>query len=82
MQHGAPWIKEDVRNLIAGSIAGATATMVTYPLDLLRTRFAAQGNERVYPSIMYSLRHIWKHEGVKGFYRGVGAGVVQVTPLT
>ncbi|KAI5819179.1 mitochondrial thiamine pyrophosphate carrier 1 [Pyronema omphalodes] len=82
MQHGAPSIKEDVRNLIAGSIAGATATMVTYPLDLLRTRFAAQGNEKVYPSIMYSLKHIWKHEGVKGFYRGVGAGVVQVTPLT
>lgn len=37
-------------NFISGAAAGAAATTATYPLDLLRTRFAAQGTERVYTS--------------------------------
>ncbi|KAF8540920.1 mitochondrial thiamine pyrophosphate carrier 1 [Trichophaea hybrida] len=81
MQRSIPQINEDARNLIAGSLAGASATVATYPLDLLRTRFAAQGNQKIYPSIVYSIRHIYQHEGLRGFYRGLGAGVTQVTPL-
>jgi len=47
MQRTIPQINEDARNSIAGSLAGASATVATYPLDLLRTRFAAQGNQKV-----------------------------------
>lgn len=36
---------------------------------------------QIYPSIVYSIRHIYQHEGLRGFYRGLGAGVTQVTPL-
>lgn len=35
------------RSFIAGASAGICATVVTYPLDLLRTRFAAQGTSKV-----------------------------------
>jgi solute carrier family 25 thiamine pyrophosphate transporter 19 len=69
-----------VNSFISGAAAGACATTATYPLDLLRTRFAAQGTERVYPSIIASLRHIYKHEGPTGFFRGLGAGVSQIVP--
>jgi len=36
------------RSFLAGASAGMCATVVTYPLDLLRTRFAAQGTSKVY----------------------------------
>lgn len=67
-------------SFISGAAAGACATTATYPLDLLRTRFAAQGTERVYTSIAASIRHIAEHEGPKGFFRGLGAGVSQIVP--
>lgn len=67
-------------SFISGATAGAAATTVTYPLDLLRTRFAAQGNDRVYTSILASVRSIAQHEGARGFFRGLGAGVSQIVP--
>jgi solute carrier family 25 thiamine pyrophosphate transporter 19 len=73
-------IPSSVNSFISGAVAGACATTATYPLDLLRTRFAAQGRERVYPSILASVRHIAEHEGPSGFFRGLGAGVSQIVP--
>jgi len=35
------------RSFVAGASAGVCATLATYPLDLLRTRFAAQGTSKV-----------------------------------
>ena len=65
---------------IAGAGAGAAATTVTYPLDLLRTRFAAQGSDKVYRSLVGSIQDIARTEGARGFFQGVGAGVSQVVP--
>ncbi|KAH8732998.1 mitochondrial deoxynucleotide carrier [Phaeosphaeriaceae sp. PMI808] len=67
-------------SFISGATAGATGTTITYPLDLLRTRFAAQGNDRVYTSIIASVKDIAHHEGPAGFFRGLGAGVSQIVP--
>ena len=69
-----------VTAFIAGAVAGAAATTATYPLDLLRTRFAAQGSDKVYRSLVGSIRDIAKTEGTRGFFKGVGAGVGQVVP--
>jgi solute carrier family 25 thiamine pyrophosphate transporter 19 len=77
----APYtLPTSVSSFIGGAAAGACATTATYPLDLLRTRFAAQGRDRVYPSLLASIRHIAKHEGPRGFFRGLGAGVSQIVP--
>ncbi|MCJ1288311.1 mitochondrial thiamine pyrophosphate transporter [Xylographa opegraphella] len=65
---------------LAGAFAGAVATSATYPLDLLRTRFAAQGTSRIYASLLSSVRSIYVTEGVPGFFRGLGAGVAQIVP--
>ena len=54
--------------------------MFTYPLDLLRTRFAAQGTHKVYSSLRAGIRDIAREEGVRGFFQGIGAGVGQVVP--
>ncbi|KAK1830056.1 mitochondrial thiamine pyrophosphate carrier 1 [Podospora conica] len=67
-------------SFVAGASAGATATAATYPLDLLRTRFAAQGNDRVYPSLPRALAQIARDEGPKGFYRGLSPALAQIIP--
>ena len=71
-----------IESFISGAGAGAAATTVTYPLDLLRTRFAAQGTERVYQSLFAAVRDIARDEGPRGFFRGLGAAVVQILPYT
>lgn len=73
-------IPSSANSFVSGAAAGACATTATYPLDLLRTRFAAQGRDRVYNSIIASIRHIAEHEGPTGFFRGLGAGVSQIVP--
>jgi solute carrier family 25 (mitochondrial thiamine pyrophosphate transporter), member 19 len=67
-------------SFIAGASAGAVATTATYPLDLLRTRFAAQGTDRVYNSLKEAIRQIAVSEGPRGFFQGLGAGVGQIIP--
>lgn len=42
------------RSFVAGASAGVCATLATYPLDLLRTRFAAQGTSKVYPLLFHN----------------------------
>ncbi|OCK82091.1 mitochondrial thiamine pyrophosphate carrier 1 [Lepidopterella palustris CBS 459.81] len=73
-------LPDPANSFISGALAGACATTSTYPLDLLRTRFAAQGTDRVYASLLGSLRQIATTEGPRGFFRGLGAGVSQIVP--
>lgn len=65
---------------MSGAVAGAAATTLTYPLDLLRTRFAAQGADKIYASLRSSIRDIARDEGLVGFFQGLGAGVGQIVP--
>ncbi|CAN1173907.1 Mitochondrial substrate carrier family protein B [Linum perenne] len=53
-------------HFLGGGMAGVTAATATYPLDLVRTRLAAQG-------IGHALKTICKEEGVLGLYKGLGA---------
>ncbi|KAJ9615554.1 mitochondrial thiamine pyrophosphate transporter [Cladophialophora chaetospira] len=73
-------VPESVQSFVSGAGAGATATTITYPLDLLRTRFAAQGIDRIYAGLIASLRDINRHEGPTGFFRGLSAAVGQIVP--
>ena len=73
-------VPDSVTTFVAGAFAGAVATSATYPLDLLRTRFAAQGTSKIYSSILSSVRTIYQLEGVPGFFRGLGAGFAQIVP--
>lgn len=67
-------------SFVSGATAGTIATTATYPLDLLRTRFAAQGNDKVYSSLLASIHNIYAHEGTAGFFRGLSAAIVQIVP--
>ncbi|MCJ1236057.1 mitochondrial thiamine pyrophosphate transporter [Varicellaria rhodocarpa] len=73
-------IPSPIESFVSGGTAGATATTLTYPLDLLRTRFAAQGSAKVYHSLLGSVRDIACTEGIRGFFQGLGAGIAQIVP--
>ncbi len=78
---GAQVGPQDVaRRLIAGGCAGMFACASAYPLDLVRTRLAAQTTQRYYSGIVDCLRRIMADEGALGLYRGLGATMVQVGP--
>lgn len=51
-----------------------------YPLDLVRTRLAAQTTTHYYKGIWHALSTIVKDEGLFGLYRGLGATLTQVAP--
>ncbi|XWS56634.1 hypothetical protein CRYUN_Cryun09bG0102800 [Craigia yunnanensis] len=67
-------------NFVAGGLAGTTAASATYPLDLVRTRLAAQTNVIYYRGIWHALQTICKEEGVLGLYKGLGVTLLGVGP--
>ncbi|XP_068653478.1 mitochondrial carrier protein CoAc2-like isoform X1 [Aristolochia californica] len=84
-----------VLDLVAGSIAGGTAVLFTYPLDLVRTRLAYQVVEQskvntirqpypepVYREIADCLSKIYKQSGIKGLYRGAAPSLYGIFPYS
>ncbi|KAK9839432.1 hypothetical protein WJX81_001730 [Elliptochloris bilobata] len=69
-----------LRRLASGGAAGLCACTLAYPLDLVRTRLAAQTGVRYYHGIAHALRTIVREEGARGLYSGLGATLLQVTP--
>ncbi|KAG0215517.1 mitochondrial thiamine pyrophosphate transporter [Mortierella sp. GBA30] len=69
-----------VQSFIAGANAGIVATACTYPFDLLRTRFAIQRDVKVYTGIVQACQHIFRSDGIQGFYRGMFPALIQVIP--
>ncbi|KAG0249236.1 mitochondrial thiamine pyrophosphate transporter [Actinomortierella ambigua] len=69
-----------VQSFISGASAGLVATAFTYPFDLLRTRFAVQRDVKVYTGVVQAFQHIYRHDGIRGFYRGMSPSLIQVIP--
>ncbi|KAJ3374454.1 mitochondrial thiamine pyrophosphate transporter [Allomyces arbusculus] len=67
---------------IAGAAAGTIATVASYPFDLMRTRFAIQasGQAKVYPSVLRAISSIYRADGLRGFYSGLGPSITQIVP--
>ncbi|XP_073180545.1 mitochondrial coenzyme A transporter SLC25A42 isoform X3 [Lepidochelys kempii] len=64
---------------IAGSLAGTTAAMLTYPLDLVRARMAVTPKE-MYSNILHVFIRISREEGLKTLYRGFAPTILGVIP--
>ena len=65
-----------------GALAGAAATVCTYPFDVLRTTLAAQGSPRVYDSLAAAATGIVRARGVRGLYAGVGVTLAEIMPAS
>lgn len=64
---------------VAGSLAGTTAAMLTYPLDLVRARMAVTAKE-MYSNILHVFIRIFQEEGVRTLYRGFFPTILGVIP--
>ncbi|XP_010770369.1 solute carrier family 25 member 16 [Notothenia coriiceps] len=75
-------ISEHIHRLIAGSMAGLTAVIFTYPLDVIRARLAFQvTGEHRYTGIANAFQTIYLEEGgVSGFYRGLIPTLIGMAP--
>ncbi|RVE73853.1 hypothetical protein OJAV_G00035540 [Oryzias javanicus] len=64
---------------LAGSLAGTTAAMLTYPLDTVRARMAVTAKE-MYSNIMHVFVRISQEEGIRTLYRGFTPTILGVIP--
>ncbi|KAI9245339.1 mitochondrial carrier domain-containing protein [Phascolomyces articulosus] len=56
-------------NLGSGVMAGTTATCITQPFDMMKTRM--QLDPHIYPNIWATTRRVFLEDGVKGFFDGL-----------
>ncbi|KAL6102833.1 slc25a19 [Pungitius sinensis] len=67
-------------HFVCGGLAACSATVVCQPLDTLRTRFAAQGETKVYRNLRHAVSTMCRSEGPLTFYRGLCPTLVAVFP--
>ncbi|KAM6963445.1 mitochondrial coenzyme A transporter SLC25A42-like [Aplochiton taeniatus] len=66
---------------LAGSLAGTTASMLTYPLDMVRARMAVTPRE-MYSNILQVFVRISQEEGWRTLYRGFTPTILGVIPYS
>lgn len=81
---------ESLLNALAGAAGGFTSGVVTCPLDVIKTKLQAQGGFRVataqppralvYSGMLGTARVIWREEGLRGMYRGLGPIILGYLP--
>jgi len=70
--------------LVAGSLGGISATIVTYPTDMMKTRLTvahADPTKAKYHGMVDCFRVILREEGPLAFYKGMSTSVIGVIPF-
>lgn len=78
-------------NSFCGAAGGMASGIVTCPLDVIKTRLQAQGSFRramrqkqpgsaLYQGMIGTARTIWREDGVRGMYRGLGPMLLGYLP--
>lgn len=76
---------------VCGGLAGAASGMVSCPLDVIKTKLQAQGGFQAmrngvklsnvaYRGVQGTAEMIWKEEGLRGMYRGLGPMLLGYVP--
>lgn len=64
------WYIEGLLTLISGTTYGITSILVGHPLDTVKTKMQAQNSFVHDNGVIYAIKHLYKSEGLIGFYRG------------
>jgi hypothetical protein len=67
-------------HLICGALAGATATIFTYPLDLMRARLASEVRSRTYRNVVHGLVQMYHKEGLYSWFKGMSPTLQGILP--
>ncbi|XP_023161528.2 mitochondrial magnesium exporter 1 [Drosophila hydei] len=75
-----------VKSFIAGGFGGICSVLTGYPLDTIKVRLQtmplpAAGQPPKYKGIVDCTVKTFSREGVRGFYRGISAPLIGVTPI-
>ncbi|XP_020579524.1 adenine nucleotide transporter BT1, chloroplastic/mitochondrial [Phalaenopsis equestris] len=65
-------------SLIAGACAGVSSTLLTYPLELLKTRLTIERD--AYDNLFHAFVKILREEGPTELYRGLTPSLIGVVP--
>jgi len=65
--------------LMSGALAACTATLVTYPLDIIRLRLSVDPNMTTMTQVC---KAIIKEEGAKAFFKGLPATCLSISPYS
>jgi len=84
---GSPIVELPFYTIVfCAATSGALASFVTNPLDLAKLRLQIDRRRGTaifnYRNIFDGVRRIWKEEGVRGLFRGVGARMAFSAPTT
>ena len=92
LQRWAARASDSQFNATAGAIGGFTSGLLTCPLDVIKTKLQAQGgylpvdrgrhagHPKLYNGLVGTARVIWREEGIRGMYRGLGPIVLGYLP--
>ncbi|XP_058830866.1 mitochondrial thiamine pyrophosphate carrier-like [Topomyia yanbarensis] len=69
------------RNFTCGACSGSFAALIIMPLDVIRTRLVSQDPGRGYKNTIQAVSVIYRLEGIRGLYRGLGPAMLQIAPL-
>ncbi|XP_059588216.1 mitochondrial adenyl nucleotide antiporter SLC25A23 isoform X1 [Alligator mississippiensis] len=64
---------------VAGSLAGATAQTIIYPMEVLKTRLTLRATGQ-YVGVADCARSILRHEGIRAFYKGYLPNMLGIIP--
>lgn len=67
-------------HFVCGGLSACAATLAVHPVDVLRTRFAAQGEPRVYKTLQDAVVTMYRTEGPLVFYKGLTPTLIAIFP--
>ena len=70
-----------IANLLSGGFAGMGSTIFVYPLDFARTRMGIDVGRKgatQFNSLSHCLSSIYRTDGIRGIYQGIGVSLVSV----
>lgn len=77
--------KDNLSNFDFLSLSAASkmfAGSITYPYQVVRARLQTYDAGTQYRGAWDVVRKVWRHEGIGGFYKGLGPNIVRVLPST
>lgn len=83
LEKGHSRTKDVVATMVGGAVAALSAIVVAFPLDVAKRRIgmSGQGKEKhVHRSVLRCLSHIYREEGVRGWYAGAAMEAFRCVP--
>jgi solute carrier family 25 phosphate transporter 23/24/25/41 len=71
-----------VKSLSAGATAGIVSRSMTSPLERLKVMKQVQSRNDKFNGIGRAFARMYREDGVRGFWRGNGANVIRVAPMS